>query len=75
MLPLSLEQVIQMALDAADKALKEGRLIPMKAEHDWTQDDNAETVNSIYNLYREFVMTKDEGDILNELYRKYHEFF
>lgn len=75
MLPFSVEQVIQMALDAADKALKSGNLIPMKADYNFLEDEEAQTVNSIYNIYREFVMTQDEGQILNELYRKYHAYF
>lgn len=80
MLPLSVEQVVEMALSEADKKHKAGKLIPMSQDYDWNNPENFEgeepqTVYSLINLFSEFVIPEYECQIESALYQKYHKFF
>ena len=80
MLPLSKEQVVKMALDAVEKKIKDGKMIPMNQDFDWDDKKNyvggdPESVYSICSLYEQFLMREDEGLIESALYQKYPEYF
>lgn len=74
-LPFTIEQVIQIALDATAKKLKEGKLIKMTENYDFFSDDEAATVYSIYNLHRELTSPEFEDQILTAMYQKYQTYF
>lgn len=74
-LPFSIEQVIQITLDATEKKIKEGKLIGMTEDHDFFSDEEAMTVFSIFNLHRDLTTPEYENQLLDAMYKKYQKYF
>lgn len=74
-LPFSIEQVIEITLDATAKKIREGKLIPMSQDYDFYADDEAQTVYSIFNLHRDLTTPEYEDQILEAMYKKYQSYF
>lgn len=71
----TVELAIKMAITHAEQLRKKGRLIAMDMDYDWNQEGEAHTVNSLYNLYREFASPQNEDLIRKALFERYPDYF